>query len=108
VKLYPESTYIVTVTHEGIRVGLPGGAIQQMPLETLRRILVETNDTGPWGIDVWWVLEGESPEDCVRFPQGATGEDGFIEYAGKLPGFAIRGMNSSSNAIFECWPNPSK
>jgi hypothetical protein len=94
------------VTDEAIQNRHPDGSIETMLLKDLQRIVIETNDTGPWGMDVWWVLEGPPDLPIVRFPQGATGEDKFIEYASTLDGFAIRGMNSTRNARFECWPNP--
>ena len=77
-----------------------------MLLMDLRRIVIETNDSGPWGMDVWWVLEGLPSAPIIRFPQGATGENEFIKYVSTLNGFAIRGMNSTRNDRFECWPNP--
>jgi hypothetical protein len=57
-------------------------------------------------MDVWWVLLSDTDEATVRFPLGATGEELFIRYATTLPGFGIRGMNSTANATFACWPNP--
>ena len=100
----PEATYIVSLNGETIQVENPDRSNQTMSLSGLRRVLVETNDSGPWGLDVWWVIEGQA--EVLRFPLGATGEDAFLTYAKRLPGFEIGGMNSTSNAQFECWPNP--
>ena len=93
--LGPEAGYVVTVTESAIQNQLPDGTIERMPFDDLRRVFIETDDTGPWGADVWWVLEGETPETRIRFPQGATGEDKFMAYASRLPGFAIRGHEFS-------------
>jgi hypothetical protein len=68
-------------------------------------VFVVTNDSGPWGQDVWFVIEGAREGGC-RFPLGATGEQAALERLLKLPGFELRGMNCTENFIFECWPNP--
>jgi len=102
----PESLYVVSLNGDTIHVKNPDASTQSMALSGVRRILVETNDSGPWGIDAWWVLEGQSTGDALYFPLGATGDGDFLNYAVKLPGFELRGMNSASNARFECWPDP--
>jgi hypothetical protein len=107
VTLYPESLFVVTVTNDEIRNHCPDGKIERIALKELCRVLVETNDSGPWGMDVWWILEGASPEHRVCFPQGATGDSAALGRLFQLPGFQIRGMDSVQNAQFECWPHPS-
>jgi hypothetical protein len=73
----------------------------------LGAVQVETNDSGPWGADVWWLLEDKSGETKVSFPQLATGEEAALARLRLLPGFEIRGMNSGENARFVCWTNPT-
>jgi len=72
-----------------------------------RAIYVETNDTGPWGADVWWLVEGPSGQIDLAFPQLATGEELALNRFHQLPGFVVKGMNSVENARFECWKAPS-
>jgi len=102
----PEALYVVLLKGDTIEIRNPEASSQSMALNGLRRISVETNDSGPRGIDTWWMLEGRSPGDALYFPVGATGDVDFLNYAVKLPGFELRGMNSTSNARFECWPSP--
>lgn len=106
--LLPEATYIVTITDDAIVHKRPDGFVERIPLPDICRVVVETNDSGPWGMDVWWIIHGKSSQERVCFPQGATGEAAIIKYLANLPGFEIRGMNSTANASFECWPHPLK
>lgn len=73
----------------------------------LGSVYVETNDSGPWGADVLWLLNDRTGETKVAFPQMATGEDAALERLRLLPGFEVRGMNSAENARFMCWPTPA-
>jgi hypothetical protein len=103
----PAEAYSVAIADGVIQVHHDGGRALSLPLSDLRRILVETNASGPWGLDVWWILEGSDPEAALCFPLGAIGEEAFLSYAKTLAGFEIRGMNSTANARFECWPDPA-
>jgi hypothetical protein len=92
----------VLVSHEGLEVRSPDGESQSIHWPRVRRILVRTNDTGPSGADVWWVLEGQ--DRACSFPQGATGEaDALREIVARFPKFEALGMNSTANATFVCW-----
>jgi hypothetical protein len=106
VTLRPESLFVVTVNDDEIRNKCPNGKVERVAIKELRRVLVATNDSGPVGADVWWILEGSSAEQRVCFPQGAVGESAALDRLRELPGFQIRGMNSTRNAQFECWPHP--
>jgi hypothetical protein len=106
-RLYPECLFKVSVLGDEIVNERPDGITDRVSISEIRKVFVETNESGPWGMDVWWVLKGPEPAGCVSFPQGATGEDGVIARLSRLPGFEIRGMNSTKNARFECWPHPS-
>ncbi|HXI88257.1 MAG TPA: hypothetical protein VNH64_12415 [Parvularculaceae bacterium] len=72
-------------------------------MSDVEAVYVETNDSGPWGADVWWLLSDHTGAIKVAFPQMATGEDGVIARLRRLPGFKIEGMNSTTNARFTCW-----
>lgn len=97
-----ERDVVVGTSDTGITSAYPNGAVQAIEWASVSRIAVETNDSGPWGADVWWCLEG--PSSFCSFPQGAAGEaaaiDGIRE---RFPGFRVRGMDSTSNARFVCW-----
>jgi hypothetical protein len=97
-----ERDVVVSTSDFGITAEYPTGTVQTIGWTSISRIAVETNDSGPWGADVWWCLEGLS-SSCT-FPQGATGEASAIdEIHRRFPGFEIRGMNSTSNNRFVCW-----
>ena len=101
-----EREVIVTADDAGISVAYPSGKIWSMAWADVDRVAIETNDSGPWGADYWWLLEGKHGR-CA-YPQGATGE---IEALKLLPsrfeGFSDeqvgRANRCTSNARFVCW-----
>lgn len=86
----------------------PGQAEQSIRMEDVAAVYVETNDSGPSRADVWWLLEDNSGVAKVAFPQMATGQDTALNRLRLLPGFEVRGMNSTDDARFMCWPNPDR
>ena len=101
-RLWPERAVHVRLTDAGLEVLCPGEGAQYMAWSDVSRILVKTNDSGPWGSDVWWVLEGGAV--TCGFPQGATGESAALdEIERRFSGFEVKGMNSVENATFVCW-----
>jgi hypothetical protein len=69
-------------------------------------VAIETNDSGPWGADFWWSIEGT--DGRVAYPQGASGElEALTVFRKVLPGFdaaAVAQANRcTSNARFVCW-----
>jgi hypothetical protein len=100
----PEAAYRVDVSGDVLSCHAPDGSNSSVHFTEIARVMVETNDSGSWGIDVWWVIQkGSSGEDVV-FPLGATGEDQAMALLRELPGFQIKGMNSTLNGRFLCWP----
>ena len=102
----PESRIIVTTDDSGVRAEYPDGPTQQVSWKEITRVTIETNDSGPWGADLWWVLEGGRTR-CA-YPGGATGEQEALKsYESRLPGFdweaVIRASGSTGNATFTCW-----
>jgi hypothetical protein len=105
---HPEARFVVEVTADDeIVCRAPKQAEQRIRIADLGEVYVETNDSGPWGADVWWLLKDRTGETKVAFPQMATGEDAALERLRLLPGFEVRGMNSTENARFLCWPMPA-
>lgn len=99
-----EARFVVEVTPgDEIVCRAPGRADQRITMAELGAVYVETNDSGPWGSDVWWLLNDKSGDTRVAFPQLATGENSALERLRLLPGFEVRGMNSAENARFLCW-----
>lgn len=79
-----------------------------VPLADLRAIVIETNDTGPFGDDCWWQLhrQANGVPDCV-FPQSAIGSQAVVQALTELPGFdhmaMLMAMGSVENARFRVW-----
>ena len=104
-----ERAILVKFDQDNISATYPDGAVQAIAWKDVHRVTIETNDSGPWGADVWWLLEGLR-DRCV-YPQGATGEAEVLpELQNRFPGFSdqavITAMGSTSNARFVCWESP--
>lgn len=98
-----EEEFVVRVTaDDAILCQPPGQTEQRVELTDLTAVYVEINDSGPWGMDVWWLLDSAT-ETLVAFPLGSTGEKAVLERLQRLPGFEVKGMNSIANARFLCW-----
>lgn len=101
-----ERQVLVTTDELGIAARYPDGSTESMAWDQVLRIAIETNDSGPWGADVWWLFESASGR-CA-YPQGATGEEEILNMLPRrFPGFSdrqvIKAMGSTSNARFVCW-----
>ena len=104
---HPEARFVVEVTTDDeIVCRAPGQAEQRVRMADVAAVYVETNDSGPWGADVWWQLDDGAGRTRVAFPQMATGEDAALKRLRQLPGFEVRGMNSTADGRFMCWPSP--
>jgi hypothetical protein len=82
----------------------PDGVDRTVHWDTLRAVLIETSDAGPFVEDVWWVLiDGDG--HCI-IPQEAGGED-LLTRLQQLSSFdndaVIAAMASVENKLFLCW-----
>jgi len=102
-----EASFVVTVSETEIVNHRPEGTVERVALAELKAVLIETNDSGPWGADVWWILLGSGLESGCVFPGGATGEQDVLERLQQLPGFdneaVIKAMGSTDHQRFLCW-----
>lgn len=106
---HPEAAFVVDVTAaDEIVCRAPKQPDQRIAMEDIDAVYVETNDTGPWGADVWWLLVDRSGAVQVAFPQLATGEDTVLDRLRLLPGFVVTGMNSGVNARHLCWKHSGR
>lgn len=106
--IHSEARFIVEVTTDDqIVCRAPKQLEQRISMADLGAVYVETNHRGPWEADVWWLLNDNTGQTRVAFPQLATGEDAVLERLRQLPGFEVRGMNSVANARVMCWPTPT-
>jgi len=106
-KLWPEARWTVSVDESGFRSADHKGEGRAVALTDLSGVTIATNDSGPWGADVWWLLFGADGKLVCLFPQGATGEKPVIDRLMKLPGFDFEqltnAMCSTDNATFPVW-----
>jgi len=101
-----ERAIVVSLDDEGIAAAHPGGEVQRIAWSEVEQVTIETNDSGPWGADVWWILAG-SGKSCT-FPGGATGElEALAEFRKRFSNFSDEkvtdAMRCTSNAQFVCW-----
>ncbi|WP_044561582.1 hypothetical protein [Azospirillum sp. B4] len=111
VQLMPEARWVVCLEDAVIQVTDSKGAVKSVTKAELSGIVIETNDSGPVGCDVWWLLFGEDEKIACFYPQGATGEKAALDYFLTLPSFnheeMIQAMGSTSNAVFPVWRRKS-
>ncbi len=103
--LAPESDWFVTVTDSSIDTIDPKKVSDSILISEMEDVLIATNDSGPTGIDLWWILRGNGK--VVIVPGGATGEKEMLNKLQQLPGFnnteVIKAMGSTDNAEFILW-----
>jgi hypothetical protein len=101
-----EASYVVRIEEGEVRCTRPDGGEVRVALAELEAVIIETNNTGPWGADFWWQLLGKEQTGCV-FPGGATGEIEVTDRLKELPGFDIEtlgaAVRSTDNQRFLCW-----
>ena len=109
-RLMPEAKWILDCEGDVLRATDDKQNVKQLAKADLTGVIVETNDSGPWGADVWWLLFGPDDRTAVAYPQGATGEDAMLNYLMALPGFdnekMTEAMRSTDNAVFPVWRRP--
>src|SRR5947209_3613020 len=90
-----------------ISVAHPGVLAQVVRLSDLSGVATETNDSGPLGIDCWWLLVGVNDKLVVACPQGAHGDKAAVDRLMKLPGFdfdaMIAAMASVETDVYPVW-----
>jgi len=97
-----EEQWHVKISNHGLEVINPSHDVQRIRLEAIQRIAVQTNDSGPFGSDViWLVSDGDS---TISFPMGAKGESDVLGAFQKIDGFDnlefINSMSSVENNVF--------
>lgn len=81
------------------------GNERKMALRDLSRVVVATDDSGPWGADVVFLLYSSEPDPACLFPLEAKGQDDFVAWLSVQPGYndreLARAMGSTEVARFE-------
>lgn len=97
-----EEKWHVQVSDSILKVTDPQNHVQQIHLEEIKGIAIQTDDSGPVGSDVtWFVNDGKS---TISFPMGATGEDTALKAFQEIDGFdneqLINAMGSTKSNVF--------
>ena len=81
------------------------GHERKMAIRDLTRVVVATDDSGPWGADVVFLLYSSEPDPTCLFPMEANGIDTFMAWLSIQPGYQdrelVRAMGSTKVAQFE-------
>ncbi|MBN3827454.1 hypothetical protein G3O00_28065 [Burkholderia sp. Ac-20384] len=103
----PPSHWTVTATDTRIDVTDHNGATHGIALSDLGAVVIETNDQGPYGSSVWWILFDTNKQFACGFPQGADGAKAAVDRLLDLPGIdhrtVIDAQTSVRNAMFPIW-----
>ncbi len=62
----------------------------RLPVTALKKVIVQTDDSGPWGADVLYFLFTSGAEPDAVFPLEAQGCQKFVEWLSTLPGYNDR------------------
>lgn len=104
-KFHPESKWIVSVNNGIMYLTDPNGNELEIAISEVDKVIIETNDQGPFYPGVWWKII--SKEKMLTFPQGAIGEDELLNKFQNLPDFdnekVIEAMSCTTNNEFTCW-----
>jgi len=105
--LLPEFNFKVRVSDSEVRCARPDGKEECVSWSELGAVIIETNDSGPGGTDVYWLLVGDGARSGCVIPQGADGEPELFERLQRIPGFdneaVIEAMKCVENRRFLCW-----
>ncbi len=97
----------VMLSDDVIRFSADGTAPVSMAIGDLAAVVIETNDSGPWGDDVVWHLLGRAGGSALSVPQSAENFSPLLERLQSLPGFdneaVIEAMGSTGLNAFLCW-----
>lgn len=107
-KLMPESLYQVTLDEQRVCGTQQDGEDESLDWDELGAVIIETNDTGPWGKDFYYLLVSRDNNIVAcMVPAGATGEAELLQRLQELPEFDNEALNaaicSTDNQHFFCW-----
>jgi hypothetical protein len=102
---------LVRVSHDEkiISVNDGEGGVATLSWQDVGNVTVLTTDTGPFEIDLFWVLTDQEGRRSVTVPMGAEGEHALLQaMQARLSGFdnmaVVEAMSSTENGVFQIWP----
>jgi len=103
--LNPETQWSISIKEDIISLKDSNQNITCCPILEIYKIIIETNDQGPFIPDVWWKLISKTNQ--LIFPQGCLGEEELLINIQNLPHFDLKkyyqAMRCTSNNEFICW-----
>lgn len=106
-KLMPESLYQVTFDEQRVYGTRQDGGEESLDWVSLGAVIIETNDTGPWCTDFYYLLVSRDNIVACMVPAGATGEAELLQRLQELSKFDNEALNaaicSTDNQHFICW-----
>lgn len=101
----PLAMWMVDLAGEDIVTSDGQGDERRLAIRDLRRVVVATDDSGPWGADVVFLLYSDHSDPAAIFPLEAAGRDRFVDWLVVQPGYRdrelARAMSSTQVASFE-------
>lgn len=81
-----------SVRFEGDEIATSDGleTTHRLSIRELRKVVVQTDDSGPWGADVLYFLFTEDPQPAGVFPIEAQGCQEFVNWLSTLRGYRDR------------------
>jgi hypothetical protein len=85
------------------------GGVVMLDWADISNVSVVTTDAGPFGIDLFWVLEDRGGRRTTTIPMGARGEHDLLQAMQvRFSGFdnmaVVEAMSSTGHGEFQIWP----
>jgi hypothetical protein len=100
----PLARWSVAIEEGSIVTSDGSDTTNKLAIPELRKVVVQTDDSGPWGADVLYFLFTGGTQPAAVFPLEAQGCQNFVEWLSTLPGYddreLARAMGSTSVARF--------
>jgi len=94
----PASPWTVRITGEEIAISDGQGAEKTVPIDAIQRVIVATDDSGPWGNDVVFLIFASGTEPLGLFPLEANGCDDFVGWLANRPGYRDRELAAAMSS----------
>jgi hypothetical protein len=100
----------VQVGETEVAVTEADGTVAALRWDELAAVVIETNDSGPWGDDVVFHLFAADGTRRLRVPQSVDGQRELLQSLQRLPDFdnaaVLAAMGSTALEAFLCWEAP--
>ena len=94
----PLAKWSVSVEADEIVTSDGTGTTRRLATGDLMKVVVATDDSGPWGADFVYLLYGPEPEPVGIFPIEAEGCLEFVDWMSARPGFNSRELQRATGS----------